>query len=942
MNYSKSIILFMLLFCFNIFSQNPPPDFKLVATAAGEAPWEVTETITILANGEVNFYRHEGEGSLETLLDTSFTINVSQVQQIWQAVQNNNFFSLNSNYQDSARHDGSFALFTITANGNTKQVSVKNTLLTEIQNIISSINANVPSEYNLNYNVPEKLNIVPTDPCGNSIGFQSLLKEIPPKIFTDKTEAKNDPAASSLDEIQIPHGGVEIGYQMSLFDAIATGRASLRSKGEFFGDGVSITGDNTKNFPPNDNTIHIKLNLEFYGPCDNAANEQKIINDILIKWDGQTTSDGKELKMEVVSLSHPGASSPSGTPGFNNIKLECEPVRSFVDPLGIPNSTEVSGGTWYTSEREGVYAHEAGHLMGLEDQYEDWNKQPDGSWTSSSDGTNLSNTDFMNFYNDKYGSNHDASKFDKVNKLSVPQDGHEDDLMANRSKAPLQSDIDYLAFQAGLIIKINAGDIFTSTKVFRQSLVAIHTGDLFLAPGQTKTLEGIYTACIDNARIPPNNSEVLNIAPSLDKWNGVPAAGNLLKLVRYTDSMRYYCGNIADVQFAVWRITDNASNGSIMMDSIFINAGIDPGIQLFYFPTLVDDLPDDTLSNVVVPKELFIPEISPQSIQGQIGQKLDFNSTISGPEGFNYTTNFSWILNKPEGSISQISSEGSFIPDKRGLYTVSVNINVTDPLNQSTEYISDKGAFASVADKFTETFEHQNITDWFEWETYGDKTWEITDETSHTGNYSAKAGDVSGGNSSTLAINVNLPADTLITFAVRTFSNNAGALFFEVDSVMIDYWGNSDDWQMVEFDLTAGLHRLTWTFKNNNIVNPAQVWLDNIFFPANSVVTGIEPEEKIPLTFNLFQNYPNPFNPSTKIKYTIPATLPVKAGIGGRLTTLKVYDILGKEIAVLVNEAQPSGEYEIEFDASGLSSGIYFYKLQTDSFIETKKMMLLK
>ena len=93
-----------------------------------------------------------------------------------------------------------------------------------------------------------------------------------------------------------------------------------------------------------------------------------------------------------------------------------------------------------------------------------------------------------------------------------------------------------------------------------------------------------------------------------------------------------------------------------------------------------------------------------------------------------------------------------------------------------------------------------------------------------------------------------------------------------------------------------------------------------------------------PSEFLLSQNYPNPFNPSTKIKFTIPSN--VKSETSNVI--LKVYDILGNELATLVNKELPAGEYEVKFDAGNLSSGMYFYKLQAGSFIETKKMVLLK
>ena len=89
----------------------------------------------------------------------------------------------------------------------------------------------------------------------------------------------------------------------------------------------------------------------------------------------------------------------------------------------------------------------------------------------------------------------------------------------------------------------------------------------------------------------------------------------------------------------------------------------------------------------------------------------------------------------------------------------------------------------------------------------------------------------------------------------------------------------------------------------------------------------------VPTRFELAQNYPNPFNPSTKIRFTIP-----EAG----LVTLKVYNLLGEEVATLLNEEQTTGVYEVTFDARQLSSGIYFYTINSGDFVASKKMILLK
>ncbi|MBK7500556.1 MAG: T9SS type A sorting domain-containing protein [Ignavibacteriales bacterium] len=98
-------------------------------------------------------------------------------------------------------------------------------------------------------------------------------------------------------------------------------------------------------------------------------------------------------------------------------------------------------------------------------------------------------------------------------------------------------------------------------------------------------------------------------------------------------------------------------------------------------------------------------------------------------------------------------------------------------------------------------------------------------------------------------------------------------------------------------------------------------------------ITSIKNEAALPTVFALEQNYPNPFNPSTMISYSIPQS---------SFVTLKVYDILGNEITTLVNETRSAGKYEVRFDASELSNGVYFYTVNADNFTSTKKMLLMK
>ena len=101
----------------------------------------------------------------------------------------------------------------------------------------------------------------------------------------------------------------------------------------------------------------------------------------------------------------------------------------------------------------------------------------------------------------------------------------------------------------------------------------------------------------------------------------------------------------------------------------------------------------------------------------------------------------------------------------------------------------------------------------------------------------------------------------------------------------------------------------------------------------DNILDANDKQKYEPYNFKLSQNYPNPFNPSTKINYQLPTAGNV---------TIKVYDVLGNEIATLVNEEKPAGYYSVNFDLTSIASGIYFYQLQAGSFAETKKMILLK
>jgi len=178
------------------------------------------------------------------------------------------------------------------------------------------------------------------------------------------------------------------------------------------------------------------------------------------------------------------------------------------------------------------------------------------------------------------------------------------------------------------------------------------------------------------------------------------------------------------------------------------------------------------------------------------------------------------------------------------------------------------------------------------------------------------------------ANNVNLK------WATATEINNYG---FDIERKSITPPINFDNWEKIAFVKGSGTSNSS---KNYNYLDKnlsagkyayrlKQIDIDGSFNYSNE----IEVEIKSITSFNLGQNYPNPFNPGTIISWQSP--------ISGH-QTLKVYDVLGNEVATLVDEYREAGSYQYEFNARDLSSGIYFYKLQIGDFVQTKKMILMQ
>jgi len=172
---------------------------------------------------------------------------------------------------------------------------------------------------------------------------------------------------------------------------------------------------------------------------------------------------------------------------------------------------------------------------------------------------------------------------------------------------------------------------------------------------------------------------------------------------------------------------------------------------------------------------------------------------------------------------------------------------------------------------------------------------------------------------------------------------NISVLDSLIDSFYLNQNEGSGDWKNIgRYQLPAMVPVTIKVIDSGESTTGPVIRADAFKLALFQELTGIRDHEyaTIPSEFKLYQNYPNPFNPSTKISWQSPV---------GSMQTLKVYDVLGNEVATLVDEYREAGKYEVEFDANGLASGMYLYRLQVypaasmaGSFIESKKMLFLK
>ena len=164
-----------------------------------------------------------------------------------------------------------------------------------------------------------------------------------------------------------------------------------------------------------------------------------------------------------------------------------------------------------------------------------------------------------------------------------------------------------------------------------------------------------------------------------------------------------------------------------------------------------------------------------------------------------------------------------------------------------------------------------------------------------------------------------------VELTVSGTTNDVGGELVTVEGMVVDVINSTSN---NPFTLTApseGVYTVNAGYKD-----PNRDWGSTSIVVSTTGVGGTT--DPIP-TYILYSNYPNPFNPSTKIKYLVAEKT---------FVSLKIYDAAGSEVSSIVNQEQAAGEYEFEFNAANLTSGVYFYTLQAGNFVETKNMILMK
>jgi hypothetical protein len=906
-----------------------PSNLEIIATSGGLVPGSEASVVHIKSDGSGTFTRYlPNDPAAGPLEQKTFTLTSQQLQDIYNAIQNNNFFSLDNEYTDTLITDRTYANLQVIADANNHSVWTQNIAVTEFDNIMTAINAATATEYNIEYDISVPEEFDPVDICGSSYKSAGYLtkpnrqKSFPELVYGLKSV--NDDATTA-------HPGTSVAYELSLQEAVNKGIATLTGKDEYFGDAIAITGNNTT--PYTGTKVKVKLHLEFHGAGATAANITKIKNAITSHWSNKTTTGGKQFSVDVITRGST-ATSPPGTAGYHQINLDPATRMSTVSGMGHSFDLNMGAGSgkWEItgSFLEKIWAHEAGHLMGLVDTYDDYREQADGSWKRLRDGQTFTSQQLANAIHGKMGWTAEQVKTwldTPANKrLTVAQTGHENDIMSDLTKNPTTSVIDQIASKAGLVIDVKPGDILINKDESNQNITITRSERFFVKKGESKTLAGLFGACIDAHDGIPSSYDVFDVAPNLIHWSDFESAQALLKLLNYIDSNDLFCPGLYDSQGAIWRITDNnIYYGYEPIETLFANAGVDLGTQIMDFPRMDNPYSDSAGSYSIIPWELYRLTIS--SSEGKVinqPQNLNLQVALSAPVEELPAATYDWALLPPPGSnasLSSISGETtSFLPDNRGYYKVNVEAalqGIANPFEHTDVVV--------LADKYTETFEGGtiNTTGPFNWSTPDVLGWEISDVVSFTGNYSLCPGLTYDSLTNIIEIQAEVYEDDSISFVCKVSSEEGyDFLRFYIDDVQQGEWTGQTDWSIVTYPVSKGTRNFKWAYeKDEEYYSGAdRAWIDDIFFPESMQLVGIRDKQQMDDQFRI---YPNPAKDMITVEMRIPGPYSIELNsVNGQL-------IYSARIQEPIHR----------IDVSSFQKGLYFITVKSANYTRVEKIV---
>ena len=292
-------------------------------------------------------------------------------------------------------------------------------------------------------------------------------------------------------------------------------------------------------------------------------------------------------------------------------------------------------------------------------------------------------------------------------------------------------------------------------------------------------------------------------------------------------------------------------------------------------------------------------------------------------------------------SLGQLEAGGSV----NAIFTVTASSQLFEGTPISFNYSVDAGVYdldeeiSMTVGLIIEDFESGNFN-MLDWYFSGDADWSITESDVYEGNYCAKSGDISNNSITSIMIDVILSREGDICFWKKVSTEvNYDYLRFFIDGIMQDEWSGEIGWSEEIFSIPTGNHTLKWVYEKDYLIANGQdcVWIDFIIFP--NFEAPVSNDEPFQIIHNfLAENYPNPFGSTTNIEFALKQS---------SMVTVDVYNILGQKVKTLTEDEMPSGIHSIQWDGKDafgyqVANGVYFYRMNTDEFHQTRKMILMK